>query len=70
MLGIMLRFILHWVIFILLIPIRILVLLWLSIDSIKCKLTGMFGFREYWGYVLEGMKIAVEADMDIIMNGW
>lgn len=70
MLGIMLRALLHVVCFTLLIPLKIVLLLWLMVDSIYCTVTELFAFREYWGCVWQGMKEGWEADMDIIRNGF
>lgn len=70
MLGIMLRAFLHVAILILLLPVRIAVLLYLLVDSIKQSIKGIMTFREYWGYVWQGMKEVYEVDMDIIRNGF
>lgn len=70
MLGIMLRALLHCVIFTLLIPFKIVVLIWMLVEMTINHFRGIMTFRESWGYFMEGAKMAFEADMDIIRNGF
>lgn len=70
MLGIMLRALLHCVIFTLLIPLKIVVIVCLVVCSTIAKIRGAMGYREFWGYVWQGMKETFWTDMDIIRNGF